>query len=213
MSATVSDAFAVCDGHVISDGVPYAPWSDVVTKGAEHIFVPSLDMPDDMLDALIDRVLTTGARVMVMCSQTLTEVGRIDARFGKSPVMLLHAFGLLPFASVASGVYLDKDDLSLMAQEGVPLIALPSFDAGNGFGVAPVFAAVERGVTVRLGTADGTFNRSRNIIYEASVLRLLTSAQLNRRSAVDVRDLAVMCLTANATAQQIEQTAQQIERL
>lgn len=181
--------------HVRSVFVPDAacvPFCDEAVKAhSKQLYIPSLDLPDATIDALIDYALTENAKLFVRCASTLEEAGRMDSRFGKSDVMLLYSFGLLDTSTVVGGAYLDKDDLALMAQQNVPLCVLPSEDAGYGRGIAPVCAALDKGVAVRLGTGDGVYNPTRSVLYEAKVLRLLVSAQMNRRDAVDIAALAV----------------------
>ena len=191
----------VCDDYAVYESLHgkitgvYAPLcKQAIDRGDELLYVPSLDMPDDKIDELIDYTLSNSkVKLMVKCSQDLTEAGIIDSRFGKSPVMLLHEFGIAERSTVVSGVYLDKDDISLMAQESMPLVLLPSFDAGCGFGVAPLVAALERGVKVKIGTADGSYNPSRSVVFEAKFIRLAVNAVMNRQDAVSLRDLAEIC--------------------
>ena len=228
MSASETDAFALC-GDFCADikhgyGITaafvsyadykaeeasleerFAPFCDAaLCDGVKRLYVPSLDLPDKTLDKLIDHALGCDAELTVVCSRTLTEAGVIDARFGKSPVMLLHEFGLLDRSTVISGVYLDKDDLALMAQEGAPLVLTPTSDAGHGYGVAPVCAAVERGVKLRIGTGDGAYNRARDVVREAALLRLLVSTQMNKSDAVPTYALAKMCLPIGARESDIK---------
>ena len=201
----------VCDDYAVYaklcgeiEGI-YAPLSsEAIENRDELLYVPSLDLPDNKIDELIDYTLSSSkVKLLVKCSQDLTEAGIIDSRFGKSPVMLLHEFGLSERSTVVSGVYLDKDDLSLMAQENIPLVLLPSFDAGCGFGVAPLSAALERGVKVWLGTADGSYNTNRSVAFEAKFLRLAVSAVMNRRDAVSLSDLAEICAVGSGQTDRI----------
>ncbi len=209
-----ADSFTLSEKGCTCLGEDYAPFCDKsVSAGAKRLYVPSLDMPDKQIDGLIDYVLSSGARLAVTCSQTLESAGRIDARFARSPVMLLYEFGLLERTAVISGVFLDKDDLALMAQERVPLVVLPSHDAGYGHGVAPICAATERGVRVFVGTGDGSHNPNRNVIYEAAVLGLLVSAQMNRQNAVSARELAKMCLPEPISGSQIAKTEKRIKNV
>lgn len=209
-----ADSFTLSEKGCTCLGEDYAPFCDKsVSTGAKRLYVPSLDMPDKQIDGLIDYVLSSDARLAVTCSQTLESAGRIDARFARSPVMLLYEFGLLERTAVISGVFLDKDDLALMAQERVPLVVLPSHDAGYGHGVAPICAATERGVRVFVGTGDGAHNPNRNVIYEAAVLGLLVSAQMNRQNAVSARELAKMCLPEPISGSQIAKTEKRIKNV
>lgn len=209
-----ADSFTLSEKGCTCLREDYAPFCDKsISAGAKRLYVPSLDMPDKQIDGLIDYVLSSDARLAVTCSQTLESAGRIDARFARSPVMLLYEFGLLERTAVISGVFLDKDDLALMAQERVPLVVLPSHDAGYGHGVAPICAATERGVRVFVGTGDGAHNPNRNVIYEAAVLGLLVSAQMNRQNAVSARELAKMCLPEPISGSQIAKTEKRIKNV
>ena len=209
-----ADSFTLSEKGCTCLGEDYAPFCDKsISAGAKRLYVPSLDIPDKQIDGLIDYVLSSDARLAVTCSQTLESAGRIDARFARSPVMLLYEFGLLERTAVISGVFLDKDDLALMAQERVPLVVLPSHDAGYGHGVAPICAATERGVRVFVGTGDGAHNPNRNVIYEAAVLGLLVSAQMNRQNAVSARELAKMCLPEPISGSQIAKTEKRIKNV
>lgn len=182
----------VCEGREAPQEAFLPFGEDAVSRGVKRLYLPTLDLSDARLDALIEYALEQGAQILAECSTTLEEAGKIDSRFGKSPVMFLHECGILHCCTVVGGVYLDKDDLALMAQERVPLVVRPSFDAGNGRGVAPVTAAHKAGVEVRLGTADGTFNRAHSVILEAAYLRLLTAAQLNKKDALPLEVLSRM---------------------
>lgn len=222
MSGETFDWFAVCESGEIkpenalvacSEGDDcYVPFNeDNCARGAKKFYVPTLDLPDNIIDKLIDYTLDNKASLIVQCGETLTEVGIIDARFGRSPVMQLYEFGLLDYSTVVSGVYLDKDDLSLMAQEGTPLVVLPTYNAGRGNGIAPVKAAYNCGVDLRIGSGNGAYNRSRNMIYEAAFLRLAVSATLNLQDAVPLEYLAKACLPESAEGDKIQRIAKLIK--
>ena len=207
-----------CDDYAVYESLRgdkdniYAPLcARAIENGDERLYIPSLDLPDNKIDELIDYTLSNPkVRLLVKCAQDLTETGIIDGRFGKSPLMLLHEFGLSERSTVVSGVYLDKDDLSLMAQEGVPLVLLPSFDAGRGFGVAPLCAALERGVKVKIGTYDGSYNPVRSVVFEAKFLRLAVSAVMNRKDAVSLKNLAEICAYDSG---QVDRITEMIENI
>ena len=188
--------------------VPFC--KEAISSGATKLYLPTLDLPNKTFDLLIEYALDTGAELAARCGSDLTETGIIDSRFGKSPVMLLHEFGLLSQTRLIGGVYLDKDDLALMAQEGVSLTVLPSTDAGEGNGIAPVCAALNAGVKTRIGTGSGAFNFKRSIIFEAVFLRIAVSAQMNKREAVSTRELAKMCSCAHANDESIKRIEREI---
>ncbi len=147
------------------------------------IFIPSMTDEDAFADAC-DAVLSTGARAYVVSALDLLEAGRIEAKYKLSPVMLLHRLGVLGNCTVVGGVCLDNDDLDIMAQEGVPLVVLPTAAAGYGYGYAPVCAAVARGIRIGVGTGDGKYNNECSIERELRFLSLTANAEMRCENAI-----------------------------
>ena len=152
-----------------------ADFSDFWTN---RIYLSSLRLGDKILDAVIEQVLGNHAELMVDTARVLDEVGRFDVKYGCSPIFYLHRLGLLKNASVAGGIYLDKDDVDLMVQENAKLILTPSFDAGYGHGIPPIRMYLDRGLDIALGTMDNLFNKSGSVRYEAEVLRFLVNGTM-----------------------------------
>lgn len=142
------------------------------------IYLSSLEAGDKTIDACIGHVLGAGAKIMIDAARTLEEVGRFDVKYGVSPVFYLHRLGILQNASIAGGVYLDKDDVDLMVQENAGLILTPSFDAGRGHGIPPLKMYLDRGLKISLGTMDNSFNKTGSVLYEAELLRLLVNGSM-----------------------------------
>lgn len=159
----------------------------------DKICLGSLMLSDKIIDEVIAYTLKTGAAFMAVAARTLTEVGKCDARFHLSPVMLLHKLGLLKNAKIVGGVYLDNDDVDLMVQENATLILTPSHDAGYGNGIPNAVSYLKRGLKIALGSGDNRFNKNRGIEFEAEILQLLSSASLNTPSAIPGYDLKKMC--------------------
>lgn len=122
-------------------------------EGHKSLFLPSLLYENDVINAVADKV-SEGASAIIGVGNTLEEVGLLDSRLKLSPIMLLHKLGILGSVSVCGGVYLDNDDLDLMAQERTRLILTPISSAELGHGFPPIVAALRRGVRVSLGTGD-----------------------------------------------------------
>lgn len=122
-------------------------------EGYKNLFLPSLLFENDVINAVADRV-SEGACAIIGVSSTLEEVGILDSKVKLSPVMILHKLGILGSVSVCGGVYLDNDDLDLLAQERTRLILTPISSAEQGHGFPPIVAALRRGVRVSLGTGD-----------------------------------------------------------
>lgn len=151
------------------------------TRG--DIYLPSM-CDETELENACDYIVSTGARMIVHAAYELEESGLIEARYKLSPIMLLHKLGVLSNCTIAGGVCLDNDDLDLMAQEGVPLILLPTASAGYGCGFVPVCAAIKRGIRIGIGTFDNKYNRNADLDYEMEFLRLTTNADMSRENAL-----------------------------
>ena len=152
------------------------------------IYIPSIS-DEGSADLAFDYMLSTGSRAIVRAAYDLEESGVIEARYKLSPIMLLHKIGVLDKCTIAGGVCLDNDDLDLMAQEGTPLILLPTIDAGYGHGFAPVCAAIRRGVRVGIGTFDGKYNRTHDLKYETEFLKLTANAEMRTENALSLEDI------------------------
>lgn len=181
------DKIVVC-GCTIADGgaVTLTPFSESVHSG--DIYLKSM-LDEAELENACDYLISTDARAVIRASYDLNESGIIEAKYKLSPVMLLHKLGVLDKCTVAGGVCLDNDDLDLMAQENVPLILLPTADAGYGHGFAPVCAALRRGVRVGIGTFDGKYNRTCDINVEAEFLKLTANAEMRTENALSDTEL------------------------
>ena len=178
---------ACCDGVQPNDGITiFTPYTDTVTSG--NIYLPDM-LDESLLESACDYLITSGANAIVHAAYDMEEAGIIEARYKLSPIMLLHKLGILSQCTIAGGVCLDNDDLDLMAQEGVPLVLLPTADAGYGHGFAPVCAAVHRGLRVGIGTFDGKYNKSADLDCELRFLTLTANAEMRTENALDERTL------------------------
>lgn len=187
-TAKFAEARRNCDGMIAvsgeklaGDGITTIEEFDGTARG--DIYLPSM-LDFDLLEKACDAIFDNGVRAVVRASYSLEETGIIEARCKLSPVMFLHKLGILGMCTIASGVCLDNDDLDLMAQENVPLVLLPTADAGYGNGFAPVCAAVRRGVRVGIGTFDGKYNRSASPDAELRFLTLIANAEMHAENAL-----------------------------
>ena len=148
------------------------------------IYIPDM-LDETAFGNACDFVINTGKRAIVRAAFELEEAGIIEARYKLSPIMLLHKMGVLEYCAIAGGVCLDNDDLDLMAQDGAVLIVTPTASAGYGHGFAPVCAAVSRGIRVGIGTFDGKYNKSADLLKELEFLRLTANAEMRTENALD----------------------------
>ena len=179
---------ACCDSVAISVGVKiFVPYKKSLVSGVDVYLNDMLDV--DLLENACDYIITNNVRAVIRAAYDMEEAGIIEARYKLSPIMLLHKLGILGNCVIAGGVCLDNDDLDLMVQEGVPLVLLPTADAGYGHGYAPVCAAVHRGIRIGIGTFDGKYNPNADLDYELKFLTLTANADMRTENALDNQTL------------------------
>ncbi|MDE6201185.1 MAG: hypothetical protein K2M47_04825 [Clostridiales bacterium] len=187
--AACDKVIACCDNAPEADGIKIiVPYSKSLGAGVSEIYLPDM-ADDDLLENACDYILSNNARAVIRAAYDLTEAGIIEARYKLSPIMLLHKLGILGQCTVAGGVCLDNDDMDLMAQEGVPLILLPTACAGYGHGFAPVCAAVHRGIRIGVGTFDCKYNTNADLDYEMKFLTLTANAEMRTENALSKETL------------------------
>lgn len=157
-----------------------------------NIFLPTMNIPDAMFDKIIEYVLKTRCKFMVVSSRSLEEVGYFDAKFRLSPIMLLHKLGLLTSSKIVGGVYLDNEDVEIMVQEKAELILTPSYDFGHGSGIMNALSYLNRGLKISLGTADNSYNVYGDMLKEAEILSLVSSASMCKQNAISDYQIKAM---------------------
>ena len=96
-----------------------------------------------------------------------------EERYGKSMVAQLEALGILDRRwSFAHAVWVEDDDIDLLAERGAVAVHNPHSNAKIGAGTAPVARMLASGVAVALGT-DGASTNDTLSIHEAMSLALL----------------------------------------
>ncbi len=169
----------------------------------KNMYLPFADFPEKKFDELIDLVLSNNVKLYIRCSETLHEVGVSDSRYNKSPIMLLHSFGLLENSVIIGAHHLDNDDLALMQQENASLVLTPSDSFSKGLSVPPMRAYINSGVKISLATGSGRFNRSHNIFREAYLIKMITCANMNSADAILDEELIDMIATSKTDFNEI----------
>jgi 5-methylthioadenosine/S-adenosylhomocysteine deaminase len=105
------------------------------------------------------------------------ERDRSFERHGVSPVRYLDSLGVLSDRTVmVHCVWVDDDDLGLIADRGATVVHNPSANAFLGDGLAPVRKMLERNIPVCLGTDGGCTNSRQSIFEEMRMAALLAKA-------------------------------------
>jgi len=123
-------------------------------------------------------------------------------RHGRTMPAHLDALGVLCHRwSFAHSVWVDDDDIDLLASRGAVVVHNPESNAKIGVGSAPVARMLDRGVTVALGTDGASTNDNQNM-HEAMNLAVLLPRILDadRSSWFDAHRALAMATTSGAKA-------------
>lgn len=116
-----------------------------------------------------------GVRIHTHLSETQTEVDNAVKKFGKRPALYLDSIGFLgEDVSLAHCLYLDDDEIKVLADHGCQLVHNPASNLKLASGNQFKFSAMKlAGATICLGT-DGPSSGNNLDMYEAMKLASLT---------------------------------------
>lgn len=113
------------------------------------------------------------------------EKEQIQERFGTTPVRLLEREGLLRENLLTiHTVWVDDEELDMLAEANVGVVHCPGANAFLGDGIARVPEMVSRGVRVALGPDGGCANNRQSIFDEMRMASLVAKARLTDGSAL-----------------------------
>lgn len=123
----------------------------------------------------------------------------ITARYGRSPVRWLHELGVLDRRSIlAHCVWVDEDDILLLAASGASVAHNPASNAKLASGIAPVPAMRKAGIPVGLGTDSTLSNNCLDLFQEMKMAVLLQRASSLDGFIMNARDAFTMATIEGA---------------
>ena len=128
-----------------------------------------------------------GAPVQIHLSETRQEVEDCLREHGERPAGYLDRLGLLGERTLlAHGVWLDRDELELIAERGATVVSNPVANQKLAVGgVFPYPAARDAGVAVGLGTDGAGSNNSLDLLADAKSFALIQKHAAVDAAAVD----------------------------
>lgn len=113
------------------------------------------------------------------------EVEQVKERFGATPVRLLAREGLLDVHLLTiHTVWVDDEELDLLADSKTGVVHCPGANAFLGDGIARIPEMLERGIRVALGPDGGCANNRQSIFDEMRMAGLVAKARLTDGSAL-----------------------------
>jgi 5-methylthioadenosine/S-adenosylhomocysteine deaminase len=160
----------------------------------------------ESLVAARDLALEFKAPLLIHLSETKDEQKQIADKYGTTPAKWLESIGFLgPNVLAAHGVWLDADDMRLLAERRVGLAHNPESNMKLASGAAPVAAARKAGIAVGLGT-DGVAGSNNDLdMWEAmDFAGKLAKVSSMDPTALPARDLLRMATIEGARAMKLD---------
>ncbi len=144
--------------------------------------------------------------VLIHLAETEDEVRQIREREGTTPARYLHDIGFLEDRVVAAhGVWLDAEEIRLLAEAGVGVVHNPESNMKLASGAAPVVEMLEAGIDLGLGTDGAASNNDLDMFDSmdfmaklhklhrrdptvASARQVLRAATIGSAAALDLED-------------------------
>jgi len=122
-----------------------------------------------------------GALFQIHVAETRSEVEQMRADHGLSPVAYLDRLGILDEDTlVVHGVWVDEEDIRILAETGCPVSHNPQSNMKLASGIAPVPKMLDAGICVGLGTDGCASNNDLDLFSEMD-----TTAKLHKVSTLD----------------------------
>jgi 5-methylthioadenosine/S-adenosylhomocysteine deaminase len=113
---------------------------------------------------------TEKALFFIHVAETEQEAGMIQGKQGDSPVRHLHKLGILDSETVCiHAVWLDEQDLDILAETGAAVVVCPQSNLKLASGTAPLQAMLARGIRVGIGTDGAASNNRLDLIREMDI--------------------------------------------
>ncbi len=143
--------------------------------------------------------------INIHVAETRQELEESKEKKGLSPVKYLDKIGLFKQPVIAAHcVYVDKEDIKILADKDVGVAYNPESNMKLGSGIAPVAQMLEAGINVGLGTDGVSSNNNLDLIEEARVGSYLQKVDSFDPTALDTFDLLKMISLYGARALRID---------
>lgn len=157
--------------------------------------LPEEEFSHERLEKVRDMTQNCGCFFTSHLAETTWRCDAARKNMGVSPVKALKHSGLLNDHYIGShAVYLDSEDIRLMAACGAKVVNTPVCEMKIADGLAPVPEMVRAGVVVALGTDGAMWSNSNDIFREMKCMALVHSLHSGARTftARDVLDMATI---------------------
>jgi 5-methylthioadenosine/S-adenosylhomocysteine deaminase len=155
----------------------------------------------ELLKAIAEEAGREGAEIHMHLSETAGEVKNCQNQFGKTPIALACDTGLMERGLLAAHcVYVNEEDLALMAKNHVRVAHNPQSNLKLASGVAPVSSMLEKGLVVGLGTDGASSNNNLDMLEEIRLAAMLAKVKTGNPKTVPAKEAVAMGTIQGAQA-------------
>src|SRR5881396_332754 len=156
-------------------------------------FAPSCTGP--LLRAVSDLAERTGATIHTHAAETPLELDTVRRETGHDEIAYLDSVGISgPRAALAHCVWVDKDDIAVLARQRTNIVHCPSANLKLGSGIAPIPEILAAGCRVGIGADGAPCNNRLDAFAEMRLAALIQKPRLGPDAlpAVQVLELATL---------------------
>ncbi|MBC7788204.1 MAG: TRZ/ATZ family hydrolase [Methylophilaceae bacterium] len=167
---------------------------------------------DQTFTTLITLAEELGLGIHTHLHETLDEIAQSEAQYGMRPLKRLAELGLLgPNFVAAHGVYLQVDEMALLAQHGCHIAHCPASNLKLGSGIAQLSKLLAQQVNVGIGTDGAASNNRLDMFAEMRLSALLAKGVSADAASVPAMAALEMATINGAKALGLDQEIGSIE--
>jgi len=139
-------------------------------------------------------------RLFIHLAETKTEVKQIQEQHNTSPVRYLDSLGILDKDTICIHcVWLDEEDIEILAKKGTKVSTCPQSSMKLGSGIAPLKKMLEAGISVGLGTDGCASNNTLDLFSEMDVCAKLHKVKDLDPTALPAKTVLEMATSGGAS--------------
>ncbi len=141
-----------------------------------------------------------GVPFFIHAAETLWEIQEIKARYGLRPIEHLSQLGVLDSGTIlVHGVWLEPEEMEIIAQSGAALVTCTESNMKLGAGIAPLPELLRRGVRVGIGTDGPASNNDLDLFGEMDLTAKIHKVASSDPTAVDASIVLHMATRGGAS--------------
>ena len=156
-------------------------------------------------DALAEYALSEGLGMHVHLSETKAEHEACKERCGLTPAQVLDCHHVFDTHAIAAHcVWIEPEDMALLAKRGVSAVHCPVSNLKLASGCADVLGMIRAGMNVALGTDSAASNNNLDLFEEIKAAALMAKGKTGDPKALPAEAALMMATVCGARAQRRE---------